>query len=754
MRRLERRCTATTVGVLLALVGLRALGLTASPVAVAQDAGVAASPTGTPIAASASAESSGPTLEAYLQLLAARRIIAAESGSVERLRALVRRAEDLYLDERWDEAALLLFEVAESPRFTDFQDNDEFRSAEYMLAGCLAELGALRTANRYLDRIIARGAQDPYYGPAYRRAVDVALEGGSIDASLARLEGFGTVDATGDAALPTDAGNELRYLRGRARYDLGEFDAAALEFEFVTRRSRFYASAQYLRGAIAAKKGDLAEAEARFCEITGTGDREQSTFYVDWRYFEVKDLARLGLGRVAHEGHRADDAFYYYFQVPADSAHVSEALFEASYAMYEGGDFDTALDLLDQLQTRFPESPFVDEASILRGYIHLGRCEFDDANSEFVKFQRRFQPIVQELDQVLASPARQERLYDELLEEERREQQHALTAPPPGSPEAAAAAAAADDRTTLRGTLLALLRVDPAFYRLHADVRILDAESARAGRLSTELGAIRARIDGGDRPRAAETEAAPTDELGELRAQVADARTVLAALTEQLDAMRRPRGRGAVGATRAQLQPLEVELRTASTRIRALEQRVREAERAATGGPATTPPPEAGNALQALLAVDVQAARALPARVAAVRGRMVEAANDAALRTVRRLRGRLAAEVRRARIGRIDAVMGSKRRVEIQIESLAAGRFPAELIDPLSVQGLLRDDEEYWPFEGENWNDEYEDQEGEEDEDLEVGAEGLDVPASGGPAAPSAAPASSPSAPPAAAGAR
>lgn len=692
-----------------------------SSVASAQDAGVA----------TAATEPSGPSLEAYMQLLAARRIIAAETGSVERLRALVRRGEDLYLDEHWDEAALLLFEVAESPRFADFQDNDEFRSAEYMLAGCLAELGALRTANRYLDRILARGAADPYFGPAYRRAVDVALEGGSIDASVARLEAFGTVAATGDAALPADAANELRYLRGRARYDAGDLDEAGVEFESITRRSRFYASAQYLRGAIAAKKGDLHEAEARFCEITGTGDREQSTFYVDWRYFEVKDLARLGLGRVAHEGHRGDDAFYYYFQVPADSGHVAEALFEASYAMYEGGDFDTALDLLEQLQTRFPESPFVDEASILRGYIHLGRCEFDDANREFVKFQRRFQPIVEELDQVLASPARQERLYDELLEEERSEQQRALHAPRPGTPEAAEAAAAqalAADRTTLRGTLLALLRVDPTFYRLHSDVRTLDAESARAGRLSTELAAIRARVDGGDRPRAAETEAAPVDDVGALRTQLSDSRTMLAALTEQLDAMRRPRGGAgrAAGATTEQLQPLELELRTASTRIRELERRLREAERSPANVAAAAPAAEAGNELQALIAFDVQSARALPARVSAVRGRMVEAANDAALRTVRRLRGRLAAEVRRARIGRIDAVMGSKRRVEIQIESLAAGRFPAELIDPLSVQGLLRDDEEYWPFEGELWNDEYEERTDDEDADVAAGAEGLE----------------------------
>lgn len=67
----------------------------------------------------------------------------------------------------------------------------------------------------------------------------------------------------------------------------------------------------------------------------------------------------------------------------------------------------------------------------------------------------------------------------------------------------------------------------------------------------------------------------------------------------------------------------------------------------------------------------------------------------------------MAQDMRRARIGRIDAIMGSKRRIEIQIESLAAGRFPAELQDALRMQGLLREDEEYWPFEGEYWADEF-----------------------------------------------
>jgi hypothetical protein len=81
------------------------------------------------------------------------------------------------------------------------------------------------------------------------------------------------------------------------------------------------------------------------------------------------------------------------------------------------------------------------------------------------------------------------------------------------------------------------------------------------------------------------------------------------------------------------------------------------------------------------------------------------------------LRERLADELRRSRIGRVDAVMGAKRKIELEVESLSAGRFPAELRDTLRTQTLLRDDEEYWPFEGDDWPDEFEERYAEEEDE-------------------------------------
>jgi hypothetical protein len=73
---------------------------------------------------------------------------------------------------------------------------------------------------------------------------------------------------------------------------------------------------------------------------------------------------------------------------------------------------------------------------------------------------------------------------------------------------------------------------------------------------------------------------------------------------------------------------------------------------------------------------------------------------------------KLYAETRRvldkAKLGKVDAVIGQKRKLDIEVQDLAAGRFPAELIGKLWNASMIGDDEEFWPLQGEFWADEYE----------------------------------------------
>ena len=276
------------------------------------------------------------------------------------------------------------------------------------MARALESLGAFRTAERVLLRLIARGEESLYFGPAVRKLVDVTLVARSHARGIAHLESLEENGAPGIS-------DELAYLRGRHLQQQGKLNQAAAAFDNVGERSRFYASARYLQGVIATDGGELEEAEALFCAVTERDRNNSLALFADARFDDVRDLARLGLGRVAHEQVRGDDAFYYYFQVPNDSAEVAAALFESAYSMYEADDHDTALDLLDQLAARFASTAFSDEATLLRGYIHLKRCEYEKARLQFERYRAVFGPVRGRVQTALTSTLEREQLFDSLL---------------------------------------------------------------------------------------------------------------------------------------------------------------------------------------------------------------------------------------------------------------------------------------------------------------------------------------------------
>ena len=111
----------------------------------------------------------------------------------------------------------------------------------------------------------------------------------------------------------------------------------------MPRTSRLYAGAAYFRGLIAARPGRLsttpAAPSARSCPADGGA---ALAFNIDGRYFQLQDLARLALGRIAHEQDRYDEAYYFYFSVPEDSERLAEALFEAAWSMYQKGEVRAA----------------------------------------------------------------------------------------------------------------------------------------------------------------------------------------------------------------------------------------------------------------------------------------------------------------------------------------------------------------------------------------------------------------------------
>jgi hypothetical protein len=107
-------------------------------------------------------------------------------------------------------------------------------------------------------------------------------------------------------------------------------------------------------------------------------------------------------------------------------------------------------------------------------------------------------------------------------------------------------------------------------------------------------------------------------------------------------------------------------------------------------------------------AAEEAAARTLVLQLSALRTQVRAAAQELAASSFRELDERLRALFRQARLVNIDAVVGQKKKLEIEIANIQSGRFSADIYAKLKAEGTLGDDEEYWPFEGESWADEYE----------------------------------------------
>ena len=615
-------------------------------------------------------------------------LVDAASGNKQTLTRDLAAAEHLLRDGNPIDAAVALAAIVDSPRYADFSDFVEYANAEYYLGVALQEAGAYGAAQAAFERVLRRGPDAPYWGPAHRHAVDLALETRDFASSLRRLEAI-----TSTTPIPASAAGERAYLRGRAAYASGDLIAAEGDLATISKKSRLYSSALYLRGVIRARKGQWRDAAEAMCEVAGTSDRDRVTFVVDDRYFTVKDLARLGLGRIAHEQSEYDDAYYHYFQIPSDSVHLPDALFEAAWSMYQKRELGTARDLVAELRRQFPHAPTWPEVELLGAYVELADCKFDDARSGYDRLVADLTPVVVELDRIRKDPAARKELFRRAIDRWRAEATGVRADDAPG------ATGSGDDLTA---RVMGLVRLDPGFVRLHDAVTGMRRAAGEAPGIARTWSGL-----------ARQTRAEPVGKVSGDRTledeAATDATSVaddLRALGEQVVAARRELERGKrAGTISAEVAAEEAtRLGQLAAKVNAASHKARAVAAAADAERTAAAPP----GLRALLDADVSAARRLDRLATELLAKLDDESVKRSQAMIDRLYTGTKRILDKARLGKVDAVIGQKRALDIKVQDLAAGRFPEELFGRMWEQGLIGDDEELWPFQGEFWADEYE----------------------------------------------
>jgi len=270
------------------------------------------------------------------------------------------------------------------------------------------------------------------------------------------------------------------------------------------------------------------------------------------------------------------------------------------------------------------------------------------------------------------------------------------SAEPPGQKQGKAA-----PKTPLDG-LVALLRLDPRFLRLSDAITGMHEQAITAPAVVRQWQQLARQVA---ETRVAAVSASRTleqEQLADANAVVEDLRRLIGQIQGEKSELARARREGVIGASEAGEE---------DARLDKLLDRARTAERSAVAAAdraAETAVTQAQPGIRPLIQGDVADARRLDKASHALHDKLAQAGDRLAQQAVDRLYADTRRVLDKAKLGKVDAIIGQKRKLDIEVQDLAAGRFPEELIGRMWNASMIGDDEEFWPWQGEYWADEYE----------------------------------------------
>jgi len=561
-----------------------------------------------------------------------------------RLDELLRRGEALYLDGSSRSAANLFGSLLLDPSFWDLAKTPVHDNIRYDLAGALLLEGAYHRAREILTAFIKRKPASAFSDPAFRKLIDLTLVSGQYEQSLSAL---------GAISGAKEEMDELAYLKGRAILGLGFAEQAPRAFASISRHSRFKVAALYTMGLLALQKGDTEKATTHFCSIVHQPGSGRFTFLVSKNTLEIIDQAWLALARIRHDEGNYQRAIDTYAMIDPRSPLIETARYESAWSLFRMGRYT---DSLRNLQAHLDQNPFKEDwpnARLLQGYTLLGNCFFDSAKAEFEGLVKLFSSMAEfyKAGKDPLSLRAIPRKVQAAMKSKDRE------------------VAALNLYQQVRQAVRRVLWVKSMLRKLASGMPMKSFPAPGEKTLAD----LRS-----DLSKAKQL----TQHIADLRLGLSDKKQI-----KQLDALAAQANEAYL---RAQAAMQTLMLGQANVNIGdmklVLEQDMPRAYLSAEDRQLV--------GLAAKLIEQSKAAHNIS--ILANRARWLRATEQ------------MANWARLATIGNIDASLGRKQALEIEVQNLAQGRYPFSLFRELAEAGLIDETMEYWPYDGEGWPDEVE----------------------------------------------
>ncbi len=115
----------------------------------------------------------------------------------------------------------------------------------------------------------------------------------------------------------------------------------------------------------------------------------------DERDRAIIELSWMALGRIFHDEGDIDRSVDAYRKISRDSVYFPEAMYETAWTLLRAGRNEAAITALDLLLVYDPESPIVPEIKQLRGKVRIQERDWPGAEREFLELRREFSDLGQ-----------------------------------------------------------------------------------------------------------------------------------------------------------------------------------------------------------------------------------------------------------------------------------------------------------------------------------------------------------------------
>jgi len=193
----------------------------------------------------------------------------------------------------------------------------------------------------------------------------------------------------------------------------------------VEESSRYYPRAKYLEGLLYYLQGG----NGRTPEGKEAHQKAVSAFQEVVRVLnpreshrldpKLREQAFLSLARLHYGATQFNRAAYYYDMIDRDSENWLTALFEASWAYYNRGDFEKALGNLLTLHSPFFEKEYFPESQLVKAIIYFEACRYEETRGFVDDFIKRFTGVMKEIEKVAESKEAPELLFERINQMEK-----------------------------------------------------------------------------------------------------------------------------------------------------------------------------------------------------------------------------------------------------------------------------------------------------------------------------------------------